>query len=229
MADSWARLERTCTDAGEVVTASPAWLEWSGLSPEQVLGRAWWRFVHAEDRSRLRALWDEAARSGAAFQCCYRLALRGGTKIVLERVTPFEQPGAERVWQAHGAEITEAVTALNAHTLDASSALVEFDESGRLRFATREAQKLLGCALPDSWTASLERVLEHLPRVHGVQRASRDQTAAPTPSERVLGRVLEDWTLEVGARRLTLRLRAAPAATPLEPFHNRSGRSGTAL
>lgn len=49
---------------GERTWASPQWIEFSGLSPDESLGFGWLAAIHPEDRPGTEAVWRDARRSG---------------------------------------------------------------------------------------------------------------------------------------------------------------------
>ncbi len=54
------------------------WYEYTGLTPEQTVGRGWAQTLHPDDRERSRAEWVEATRSGRNFDIEYRLRRADG-------------------------------------------------------------------------------------------------------------------------------------------------------
>ena len=68
---------------------SPAWLEFTGYSPEQVLGEGWLRVVHPEDLMRWLLTCLRAFDSREPFEIEYRLQRRDGEyHRVSERAAP---------------------------------------------------------------------------------------------------------------------------------------------
>jgi PAS domain S-box-containing protein len=66
---------------GETVFVNENWCALTGLAPQDAQGDGWLRIVHPEDRSRVRAGWDEAVRSGVASAAEYRFQRTDG-KVV---------------------------------------------------------------------------------------------------------------------------------------------------
>ncbi len=95
--------------------------------------------------------------------------------------------------------------------------LLEFDASGRLTFATREAQALLGFALEPLWGRSVAAVLIRISQLGRVERVGgarivRAPTAQLTATEQALGVLHASLELRLTSQpleRLTLRFRGA--------------------
>ena len=98
---------------------------------------------------------------------------------------------------------------IGANINQVSAALLEFDAFGRLTFATREAQLLLGFTLEPLWGRSVAAVMTRLQQIDRVKhigggRITRAPVTQLTATEQALG-VLHAW--------LELRL----TSHPLEP------------
>ena len=100
---------------------------------------------------------------------------------------------------------------------EVSAALLEFDAFGRLTFATREAQALLGFALEPLWGRSVAAVMARIQQIGAVEqigggRIARPPAAQLTATEQALG-VLHAWLelrlLSRPLERVTLRFRGA--------------------
>ncbi|HET7198204.1 MAG TPA: PAS domain-containing protein [Burkholderiales bacterium] len=73
---------------------SPAWLEFTGLSPEQALGQGWSRALHPEDLARWLDACVRAFDTRAPFTLEYRLRRRDGEyRWILDRAAPREHGG----------------------------------------------------------------------------------------------------------------------------------------
>ena len=102
-------------------------------------------------------------------------------------------------------------------TARVSAALLEFDSFGRLVFATREAQTLLGFALEPLWGQSVTAVITRIQRIDKVEhiaggRISRAPAAQLTATEQVLGVLHASLELRLTSHpleRVTLRFRGA--------------------
>lgn len=63
---------------GACIDVNPTWSKITGLSRETALGQGWVRALHPEDRERVFAVWDEAARHRVPFQSEYRFVTPEG-------------------------------------------------------------------------------------------------------------------------------------------------------
>lgn len=73
---------------------SPAWLEFTGLSPEQALGQGWSRALHPEDLARWLDACVRAFDTRVPFTLEYRLRRRDGDyRWILDRAAPREHGG----------------------------------------------------------------------------------------------------------------------------------------
>ena len=59
-------------ERGDCLFVNPRWLEISGLSPAEAMGKGWSEALHPDDRDRIYEEWYEAARSGREFALEYR-------------------------------------------------------------------------------------------------------------------------------------------------------------
>jgi PAS domain S-box-containing protein len=109
------------TPAGEADFFSRLWYDYTGLSAEASLGRAWLAAVHSDDRERVSAAWDAAVRGEAAYDLQFRIAGRDGrARWFLVRGTPLrDATGAVVRWygtcidihELHGAAARDAFLA----------------------------------------------------------------------------------------------------------------------
>lgn len=109
------------------------------------------------------------------------------------------------------------IHAIPRNAAEVSAALLEFDSLGRLVFATREAQALLGFALEPLWGQSVAVVMTRIQQISSVEhigggRISRAPTAQLTATERALGVLHASLELRLVSHpleRVTLRFRGA--------------------
>jgi PAS domain S-box-containing protein len=59
-------------ERGDCLFVNPRWLEMTGLSQEEALGRGWSKALHPQDREKVIANWYEATREGREFSLEYR-------------------------------------------------------------------------------------------------------------------------------------------------------------
>lgn len=98
-----------------------------------------------------------------------------------------------------------------------SAVLLEFNSFGRLTFATREAQVLLGFALEPLWGRSVAAVMNRLQQIGGVEhvsggRITRTPAGQLTATEQALGVLHASLELRLASHpleRVTLRFRGA--------------------
>jgi PAS domain S-box-containing protein len=69
-------------ERGDCLFVNPRWLEMTGLSLEEALGKGWKKALHPKDRDRVIAEWYEAAREGREFSLEYRYRTSQG-KVTL--------------------------------------------------------------------------------------------------------------------------------------------------
>lgn len=63
---------------GDCVFANPRWLEITGLTPAEAMGRGWCQALHPDDRQRVCHQWYEAARNNREFTSEYRFQSPSG-------------------------------------------------------------------------------------------------------------------------------------------------------
>jgi PAS domain S-box-containing protein len=69
-----------CDPKGVCVYVNERWCEFSGLSPEQIVGTATTlSHIHPDDRERVRATWEVTVGTGLPFRCEYRYLQADGT------------------------------------------------------------------------------------------------------------------------------------------------------
>jgi len=63
---------------GELLSIDQRWYDYTGLSPEQTLGREWAQAVHPEDQEALSLLWERSLATLQPFDSQIRLGTRSG-------------------------------------------------------------------------------------------------------------------------------------------------------
>ncbi len=66
-----------------------------------------WRHLVPEDRERVRALVEEAARNRAPLYCEYRVSLGGQVRWVRQEALPQQQPDGDWVWNGYWLDVTD--------------------------------------------------------------------------------------------------------------------------
>ena len=65
-------------DLGDCLFVNPRWLEITGLSLAEAIGKGWSKALHPDDRERIYEEWYEAAQSGREFALEYRFQSPSG-------------------------------------------------------------------------------------------------------------------------------------------------------
>ena len=73
LAESSPQLVWTTTPDGRVSYCNRRYLDFIGLTLEQIRGGTWDQFIHPEDAPRAESTWNAALASGEPFECEYRL------------------------------------------------------------------------------------------------------------------------------------------------------------
>ncbi|MDP2818699.1 MAG: PAS domain S-box protein [Polaromonas sp.] len=72
------------------------WLEYTGLSMDQSLGRGWTQLIHPDDRARVAQRWEEASESGETYEIEYRLRRSDGSyRWMLGRAHPLSEAAGQ--------------------------------------------------------------------------------------------------------------------------------------
>jgi PAS domain S-box-containing protein len=94
---------------GRVEYANRRWFEYTGLALEEAARLGWDRLLHPEDRERTWRAWDQAAKSGCAFEIEHRLrrASDGAYRWHLVRAVPLRIGGEISNWHGTCTEIED--------------------------------------------------------------------------------------------------------------------------
>ncbi|AFZ36579.1 multi-sensor hybrid histidine kinase [Stanieria cyanosphaera PCC 7437] len=65
----------TANPAGDITDLSERWLELTGLTREQSLGKGWMQVIHPDDLSAVVAAWTNSFKTGVAYDIEYRIKL----------------------------------------------------------------------------------------------------------------------------------------------------------
>ncbi len=79
MAESMPQKVFTATPSGEVDYMNPQWMEYTGLTFEQIRGWGWVRSIHPDDVDENVRLWKHAIRTGELFELEHRFRGKDGT------------------------------------------------------------------------------------------------------------------------------------------------------
>ncbi|HEX8384889.1 MAG TPA: PAS domain S-box protein, partial [Rubricoccaceae bacterium] len=84
----------TATATGQMAADAETWCAFTGQTPAQAAGLGWLDAVHAADRSRVRAAWQETVAARAPFAADLRLLRADGeTRLMHARAVPVPGPG----------------------------------------------------------------------------------------------------------------------------------------
>ena len=156
------------TTEGRLEYANRRWLEYTGLSLEHAGNLGWDRLLHPDDRARSWSAWNQARRSGAAFDIQHRIrrASDGSYQWHMLRAVPLRNAAGELTsWLGTCTEIEEHKQAENA-------AFEEQIRNGISRLASGVAHdfnNLLVCIL-----GGASRAMQSLPASHPAQEMLED-------------------------------------------------------
>jgi two-component system, chemotaxis family, CheB/CheR fusion protein len=100
----------TMDTAGCAVEESPSWLEFTGQSAQEWLGRGWLDAVHPDDRARIDELWTHAVSTETPLEAELRLhhEAAGTWRVTAMRAVPVRtRDGSVREWVAMISDITD--------------------------------------------------------------------------------------------------------------------------
>jgi len=218
--------------AGRCIYANAAYLGITGLTLEQALGALWSASLHANDRQRVKAEWQESVQANRSFQTDVRMHRpdggrvwaklhgssvpedcgSGATLLLVEDIT--ERKAAETVLlrseEALFAERERAQV-----TLDSiGDAVLVTDLGGNVTYLNREAEKLTGWSRADATGQPLRRIFQI---IDGASRKT-----AKSPAQRAIE---EDQTvgLAIGCVLLQRDGTEVGIEDSAAPIHDRDG------
>lgn len=103
----------TATPAGDVDYFNPVWMEFTGLSFEQIRAWGWTQFIHPEDVSENIRIWQEAVRTGTPFEFEHRFRnTHGQYRWHLSRALPMrDESGKVIMWIGSNTDIHDVKVA----------------------------------------------------------------------------------------------------------------------
>lgn len=103
----------TATADGEIDYLNPAWIQYTGLSSEQLKGAGWMQVVHPDDAAENLRSWRHALETGEAFVFAHRLRHAGGEyRWHLSHVQPVrDEVGAVSMWAGSNNDLHEVTEA----------------------------------------------------------------------------------------------------------------------
>jgi PAS domain S-box-containing protein len=103
----------TCTRDGYTDYLSRQWLDYTGRSESQQLGRGWLEQVHPEDRVKVEREWSRVVGTGDVFDLSFRIRrVDGEYRWFKTRAVPLRDPAGRILkWFGSNTDIEEAVVA----------------------------------------------------------------------------------------------------------------------
>ena len=100
LAMATAQVVWTTDPAGETLTATPTWAEYTGLPADDARDWGWASAVHADDRDRAAARWRQALGEKEKFELDFRIRRADGQwrHLVARGVPLFDDDGTVREW-----------------------------------------------------------------------------------------------------------------------------------
>jgi PAS domain S-box-containing protein len=98
---------------GEMAEDLFSWCEFTGLSPEELLGWGWISAIHPDDRERTAGTWARAVKNRSMYHADCRMRRRDGEYrwMSVRGVPVLEEGGGVREWVGTWADITDRVRA----------------------------------------------------------------------------------------------------------------------
>jgi PAS domain S-box-containing protein len=208
--DPWIPLIWQANPTGGLTRADARWLAYTGIREDLALGRGWRRCVHPDDLSETLERWRAASLRGRRFESCHRLQAEDGSyRWFLERATPIWTDGVLIGWRVVCTDVHEtreelarqsellvdATAQVRTRQLlsEAGVGVLEFDPTGRLSFATREAQTALSASSEVLCGKTVQELLPRLLEPGALARIARGLPRTKSSfTERELG-VVKSW------------------------------------
>ncbi len=94
---------------GEFSTPQPSWSAFTGRSFEESRGRDWLNAIHPDDREHVERTWQQAVKTGEAYEIEYSMRRHDGEYRSLEvhAVPVRDENGAIREWVGTSTDVTE--------------------------------------------------------------------------------------------------------------------------
>jgi len=154
-----------------------SWLDFTGRSIEQELGKGWLEGIHKEDRDSRLEIYGKSFNARQAFTMEYRLRRHDGEyRWVLDTAVPrFEPSGAFNGYIGSCIDITEIKHGDQKFRMaveSSPSAIVMVNEEGRIVLSNAQTEKLFGYSREELLGQSVEILVpERLRVVHSAHRA----------------------------------------------------------
>lgn len=217
---------------GQCVYTNAAYSKISGQSFDQALGTSWSNAIHPEDRQRIVAEWQDAARSGTPFQAEVRFlredrsivwarlnatAMRDGDVLngyvqTVEDIT--ERMKVEAVLRAAEKSLYEEKERAQVTLNSIGDAVVTTDPDGKVSYLNVVAERMTGWSRDDAIGQPLADVFRI---IDGTTRE-----AATNPAQRAIA---DDRTVGLAADCVLIRRDGAEFAIEdsAAPIHDRDG------
>jgi PAS domain S-box-containing protein len=92
---------------GTIAEDSPEWRWITGQTADEYLSDGWLDAIHADDRERVEAAWQECVRTGKVFDSRYRVRSRTGSYRHYDvRAVPIERDGRIIEWMGASTDVT---------------------------------------------------------------------------------------------------------------------------
>lgn len=154
----------TGSDVGGYVYFNPQWLAYTGVDETLQLGNGWLQQVHAEDRERVGAAWQQAVRQVRGFACRYRLRRHDGEYRWFDaQATPLrDAQGRARRWYGCNTDVHDVTVLEQALTRqEAFVRLVADNVPSRISYWNRERRNTFANAAYLQWTGLSAQQLAH--------------------------------------------------------------------
>ena len=191
LVDTSAQIVWTTDPSGAVVEDSPSWRAFTGQTLEQWQGFGWLDAIHAEDRARVRELWQRAVADHTSVDTEYRVRhLESNWRWMKVRAVPVLNPdGTVREWVGMNSDITERKQA-EENLRDSEERFTKFmrhlpglawikDSDGRYVYANDAAQEAFQANQAELYGKSDE---ELFPPETAAQFRSNDRRAVESES-----------------------------------------------
>jgi PAS domain S-box-containing protein len=109
LAESIPQMVWTADAIGRVDYYSPRWLDYTGLTLEQIQGFGWQNLIHPEEREHTISVWTQAAQTGTSYEVEHRLRQADGTyRWHLTRALPMLNENSQIIrWYGTCTDISE--------------------------------------------------------------------------------------------------------------------------
>ncbi|AUB39750.1 DNA-binding response regulator, OmpR family, containings REC and winged-helix [Nostoc flagelliforme CCNUN1] len=109
LAESIPQMVWTADPIGRVDYYSPRWLDYTGLTLEQIQGFGWQNLIHPEEREHTISVWTQAVQMGTSYEVEHRLRQADGTyRWHLTRALPMLNENSQIIrWYGTCTDISE--------------------------------------------------------------------------------------------------------------------------